>query len=82
MKDVGTHASSPIVFVGRDGTLKVRDYSSVHGPGVVNVTIYGLAGSHVLSLNLSAGKAKELQCALGVLLGTIPPSWADAQVTP
>jgi len=78
MMDFGTQ----IIFVGKTGKLKVRDYSSVHGAVLVNVTVVNGDGRNLLSLNLSADKAKELQSALGALLGTIPPSWADLQVTP
>ena len=86
----GTHIGSQIVFVGTDGKLKVRDYSSVHGDGTVNVTVVANDGSNLLSLNLSADKAQELYKALGALFApptitdriahtfpVTPPQWAE-----
>ena len=78
-----THASAQIIFVGRDGRLKVKDYTEVHGAGTVNVTVVGNDGSNLLSLNLSAEKARELHAALGALIAPSPvtaQTWADLQV--
>jgi len=47
------------------------------------VTVVGNDGSNLLSLNLSAEKARELHAALGALIAPSPvtaQTWADLQV--
>ena len=68
--------------MGKTGKLKVRDYSSVHGQGTVNVTVADDKAHNLLSLNLTAEKAQELHAALAALIIKVPVSWADLQVTP
>jgi len=78
MMDFGTQ----IIFVGKTGKLKVRDYSSVHGAVLVNVTVVNGDGRNLLSLNLTAEKAQELHAALGALIAPSPvkpQTWADLQ---
>ena len=63
-----TFVAEPAVFAGEDATVRVTE-RFVHGPGTVNVGIGVRKGSSVLSLNLTAGKARELRDGLNLILG-------------
>lgn len=68
MSTFHTFVAEPAVFAGDDAAIHVT-VRLIHGPGTVNVAVIPRGGPSVLSLNLSAGKARELRDGLSLILG-------------